>query len=96
MLEEVIHFEDDDDSKHGREKYWEFMAVDRQRFKDRCLRMEDVLSPVLITEHRNLVYTRMTTFKASSEAPLKQVLKVDEVRIVVVEHSSPSSTTLRK
>lgn len=54
----MIEFEDDQESKNTRKLYWEFVAVDRYRFKDRINRLESVLSPVLTESHRNLISVR--------------------------------------
>lgn len=62
-LEEIIEFEDDLESKNARKLFWEFMAVDRFRFKDRIERMEPLISPVLCTTHRHGIFTdRMSSF----------------------------------
>jgi len=61
-LEEVIEFEDDVESKNARKLFWEFMAVDRFRFKDRIQRVEPLLSSVLSATHRRGIYAhRMLT-----------------------------------
>jgi len=79
MLVERFEYEDDDDSKLGRQLYWEFMAVDRVRFKDRIERLEKVLKPVLSGGHRNVVYTsRMSTEDTSFASQL-----VGEVAVVI-------------
>lgn len=86
-LEERIEFEDDDESKHGRKLYWEFFAVDRCRFKDRIERLERVISPVLASSHRNVVYSHRIK-KSSSESSLSSLVQIEEVKLVVVKTKS--------
>jgi len=68
-LEEVIEFEDDLESKNAREKYWEFMAVDRFRFKDRIQRLEPLLTPILSAAHRSGIYNRQMLSMISPPTP---------------------------
>lgn len=52
----VIVVEDTQEMKDTRQMYWEFFAVNRQRFKHRVGRVADQLEKVLQPEHRQRIY----------------------------------------
>lgn len=82
-LEELIEFEDDDESKAGRKCYWEFMAVDRFRFRDRIFKLENLLSPILEKSHRNMVYHRSRTSLSTSLSSPTEMVQVQTVVVSV-------------
>lgn len=41
----------------ARKKYWEFIALDRIRFKHRIEKLAVVLNPILRCEHRKNIYS---------------------------------------
>lgn len=52
----IFVVEDDDDIKESRNKYWEFFAIDRNRFQHRVQKLAKVLEKVLVPEHRAKIY----------------------------------------
>ena len=45
--------------KTYRNRFWEIIALDRTRFKDRINQYESILSPVLNSLHREGVYAKL-------------------------------------
>ncbi|ODM98127.1 Protein DP71L [Orchesella cincta] len=90
-LAEVIEFEDDIESKNNRKLYWESVAADRFRFKDRIERLQEILSPVLNSSHRNVVYTHRVMKTTTTSLPLfgsilpVSASLVEEVGMVVIQ-----------
>lgn len=50
--------EDDDNIKEYRKPYWEVIARDRIRFKERIKCHKQTLDPILKKDHRNIVMVR--------------------------------------
>lgn len=42
--------------KNSRKKYWEYLAIDRERFRRRIMETEVVIAPILAKEFRNKMY----------------------------------------
>ncbi|CAL8113435.1 unnamed protein product [Orchesella dallaii] len=96
-LAEIIEFEDDIESKNARKLYWETVAADRFRFKDRIQRLEEILSPVLSSKHRNVVYTHRVITPNPATLPIfgcifqKSTTLVEEVRMTVIQQKLETS-----
>jgi len=55
-LVQILEFEDDDESKDCRKRYWEFFAIDRAHFLNRIMNHEERLNLILTPKHRENVY----------------------------------------
>ena len=57
-LVSVCYFTDDEEAKESRRTYWEIVARDRFRFKDRIEHIEDEIRKIFSPRHRQRVYTQ--------------------------------------
>lgn len=56
MIAIIFVVEDDESIKEYRNKYWEFFAIDRNRFEHRVKKLSDVLDKILVPAHRDKIY----------------------------------------
>lgn len=56
IIYQVIVFEDSLEAVDSRSKYWEYQAVNRDRFKNRIKKLENQLLPILDQDHRTKIY----------------------------------------
>lgn len=54
----VINFTDSEENVEQRKCYWEFFARDRYRFRDRIGGVEEILSKVLASDHRQYIFNQ--------------------------------------
>lgn len=59
-LNKIFHINCYDES---REKYWEFVAADRERFRTKILKYSVIINPILEYNHRLRVYKEMYEIK---------------------------------
>jgi hypothetical protein len=59
LKEEICYFYDDDDARQARCGEWEEMARDRSRFKSRINGSNEILGPILTSEHRDKVFQKL-------------------------------------
>ena len=57
-LVQTIIYTDDDESANLRKAFWEIIARDRQRFRDRISETEECLASVLRTTHRVQIFNQ--------------------------------------
>ena len=56
---EIYYLLDEDKEENNYRKiFWELVAIDRSRFKDKVNRMEKIIGPILKKEHRMLVMNK--------------------------------------
>ena len=55
---QTILFTDDAESANLRKAFWEIIARDQQRFRDRISQTEECLAPVLRTAHRVQIFNQ--------------------------------------
>ena len=67
----VIVIDDDECIKEYRNKYWEFFAIDRNRFEHRVKKMSDTLERVLVPSHRERIYKERFSCDESEEEETK-------------------------
>jgi len=53
----VFEFEDSEISRSSREKYWEYFAVDRLHSRNRVFQIEETISKVLDSLHREHIFS---------------------------------------
>ena len=56
IIYKVIVFEDSLEDVDSRSKYWEYQAVNRDRFSNRIKKLENQLLPILDKDHRSKIY----------------------------------------
>ena len=52
----IFVIEDDDCIKEYRNKYWEFFAIDRNRFEHRVQKISKIIERILVPSHRDKIY----------------------------------------